>query len=163
MLRADEVIALLRLEPMKVEGGSYAETYRCPETAVLEPGRTRSLTTAIYYLLRAGEVSRLHRLPSDEIFHFYAGDPVEMLLLCGQNAEVVALGTDLAAGMRPQVIVPRNTWQGCRLLPGGNWALMGTTVSPGFEYADFELGRGRELADLYPALADLIRVLGPEP
>jgi predicted cupin superfamily sugar epimerase len=108
-------------------------------------------------------VSKLHRLRSDEIFHFYAGDPVEMLLLRDGSGEVVTLGADLAHEMRPQVIVPRGVWQGCRLRPGGLWALMGTTVSPGFAYEDFEMGSSAELAALHPAHADLIRTLGHGP
>lgn len=163
MLRAEEVIELLGLTPLRPEGGHFAETYRCPEAVPLGPGRDRSLSTAIYYLLRGAEVSRLHRLPSDEIFHFYAGDPVEMLLLSDGGGRTVTLGADLFAGMRPQVIVPRGTWQGCRLVPGGSWALMGTTVSPGFEYADFEVGSSVRLSALHPEHADRIRTLSPEP
>jgi hypothetical protein len=163
MLRADEVIALLGLEPLGVEGGSFVETYRCPEVVSTPSGVERALSTAIYYLLRAGEVSRLHRLPSDELFHFYCGDPVEMLLLGEAEARTATLGTDLGAGMRPQILVPRGTWQGCRLRAGGSWALLGTTVSPGFDYADFEVGRAEELTARFPACAAFIRELTPTP
>lgn len=163
MFRADEVIALLGLKPLGIEGGTFAETYRCPEMVSLRPGAERSLSTAIYYLLRAGEVSNLHRLPSDEMFHFYCGDPVEMLLLGEAGGRTVMLGAGLAAGMRPQVLVPRGTWQGCRLSPGGSWALLGTTVSPGFAYEDFEAGRGEDLAARFPAFAAHIRALSPPP
>jgi uncharacterized protein len=161
MLRANEVIALLHLEPLAVEGGFFSETYRCPEGVPLGPGGERSLSTAIYYLLRDQDVSKLHRLRSDEIFHFYAGDPVEMLLLRHGGGEIVTLGADLAGGMRPQVVVPREVWQGCRLKPGGSWALLGTTVSPGFDYEDFEAGDGASLASAYPEFAEHIGILCP--
>ena len=163
MLHADEVIALLHLEPLIIEGGFFSETYRCPESVPFGQWGVRSLATTIYYLLRGADVSKLHRLRADEIFHFYAGDPVEMLLLSDGDGKKVTLGADLAAGMRPQVLIPRNTWQGCRLSPGGAWALLGTTVSPGFAYEDFEPGSSAELAALHPAHADLIRTLNPEP
>lgn len=163
MLRADEVIALLGLEPLGVEGGSFVETYRCPDAVSAPSGTERALSTAIYYLLRAGEVSRLHRLPSDEIFHFYCGDPVEMLLLGELGGKTAMLGADLGAGMRPQILVPRGMWQGCRLRAGGGWALMGTTVSPGFDYADFEVGHAEELTARFPDFAAFIRDLSPVP
>ena len=100
--------------------------------------------TAIYYLLKPGTFSALHRLPGDEIFHHYLGDSVEMLLLHPSGAgEVVRLGKDLAAGERPQVMVPGGAWQGSRLVEGGKVALLGCTVSPGFEYADYQHGDGR--------------------
>ena len=84
----------------------------------------------------------MHRLQTDEIFHFYLGDPVEMLQLGPDDSgKVLILGTNLLRGMRPQVIVPAGVWQGSRLLPGGRFALLGTTVSPGFERADYENGQ----------------------
>src|SRR5581483_11176343 len=97
--------------------------------------------TAIYYLLTPDTVSAMHRLATDEIFHFYLGDPVEMLQLRPDGSHRVAiLGPDLDAGQRPQIVVPRGVWQGARLVPGGRFALLGTTVAPGFDYADYETG-----------------------
>lgn len=159
MLSPDRLIALLGLTPHPAEGGFFAETYRARDLA---PDGRRSLATAIYYLLRSGHVSAMHRLASDEIFHFYLGDPVEMLLLApGEAGRVVTLGTDLEAGQRPQVVVPAHTWQGSALAPGARVALLGTTVAPGFDFADFDLGDIAALAREWPAHADAIRARAP--
>jgi uncharacterized protein len=118
------------------------------------------LSTAIYYLLTPETFSALHRLRSDEVFHFYLGDPVEMLqLLPGGEGRLHVLGTDLAAGMRPQVVVPRDVWQGARLLPGGSLALLGTTVAPGFDPADCESGKRDALVAAYPDFRERIVAL----
>jgi predicted cupin superfamily sugar epimerase len=164
-LTADDLIRLLRLQPHPAEGGFFAETYRADETlapAALPPRYSgpRAVGTCIYYLLTPTTFSALHRLRSDEVFHFYLGDPVEMLHLYPDGkGQTVTMGTDLVAGERPQVVVPREVWQGCRLRPGGRFALLGTTVAPGFEYADYEHGRRDELLANYPAFAELIRAL----
>jgi uncharacterized protein len=155
----------LGLIPLPQEGGFYAESYRSPETLAQPglPGRyrgERSLATAIYFLLTGETFSALHRLASDEIYHFYLGDPVEILQLEeGGAGRVVALGADLGRGMRPQAVVPRNTWQGSRLLPGGSFALLGATVFPGFEFADFELAQREPLLAAYPQFSGQIRAL----
>jgi predicted cupin superfamily sugar epimerase len=95
-------------------------------------GDERDASTAIYYLLTPDTFSAMHRLPGDELFHFYLGDPVEMLQLRPDGVvQHVVIGNDLAAGMQPQVIVAGGVWQGCRLRDGGRVALMGTTMSPG--------------------------------
>jgi predicted cupin superfamily sugar epimerase len=161
-MTADEIRSLLRLVPHPAEGGWFAETYRSSETigAGGLPDRypgPRSLGTAIYYFLTAGTFSAMHRLRSDEIFHFYLGDPVEMLLLRPDGSgDIVTLGPDLHAGMRPQVVVPREVWQGSRLRAGGAWALLGTTVAPGFDHADYETGRREALLTAYPRFRERI-------
>ena len=150
------------------EGGYFAETYRARETlpaGAIGPSwrKPRSLATAIYYLLSPETFSAIHRLRADEVFHFYLGDPVEMLqLLPGGGGRVVALGTDLTAGMRPQVVVPAGVWQGARLAAGGNVALLGTTVSPGFDFEDFELGEREALIAAYPEFRERIFALTGE-
>ena len=102
----------------------------------------------------------MHLLKSDEIFHHYAGDAVEMLQLPeGEAGRRVVIGKDLAAGDRPQVVVPRGVWQGSRLVAGGAWALLGCTVSPGFEFADYEAGDAEELSRQWPESVTLIRAL----
>jgi len=155
MLSPEQIISLLDLKPHPLEGGFFAETYRSASPA---PDGHRSLATAIYYLLRPGQVSAMHRLASDEIFHFYAGDPVELLLLFAHgDARRVTLGNDLEAGHRPQVVVPAGAWQGSAIAAGGKVALLGTTVSPGFTPADFELGDIEALARDWPTVADAIR------
>ena len=164
-MKAEEVISMLGLEPLEIEGGYFKEFYRAKIAAgspVLPDGfkGRRNLSTAIYYLLVAGTFSKMHRLPSDEIFHFYLGDPVEMLQLHpGGSGQTTVLGQELRAGMRPTAVVPAGTWQGCKLKGAGRWALMGTTVTPGFDYRDFEHGDRDQLTEAYPAFADQIRAL----
>ena len=162
---ARRVIELLGLEPLPLEGGYFRRTYESgiwldmdgPEG---EGRRRRRSATAIYYLVTPESFSAMHRLASDEIFHFYTGDPVEMLKLYPDGTgEVVTLGPDLDRGMTPQVVVPRGVWQGTRLVPGGRFALLGTTVSPGFEYEDYEPGDREALAGQYPAYRTLIEAL----
>ncbi|NQT19987.1 MAG: cupin domain-containing protein, partial [Planctomycetes bacterium] len=128
-----------------------------------EYGAARSLSAAIYYMLVPGSASMLHRLKSDEIFHFYLGDPVTMLQLHPDgHAETITLGQRIAAGERPQVVVPSGVWQGSFLNDGGRFALMGCTVAPGFDFDDFELGVRGELAGRYPDQAELIERLTPQ-
>jgi predicted cupin superfamily sugar epimerase len=117
----------------------------------------RSHSTAIYYLLTPATFSALHRLATDEVFHFYAGDPVRMLQLFPDGAgDTIVLGPDVARGQQPQVVVPRGVWKGSLLEPTGAYALLGCTVAPGFDYADYQSGRRDELLATYPAFADLI-------
>ena len=115
----------------------------------------RSHGTAIYYLLTPDSFSAMHRLPGDEVFHFYLGDPVEMLELHPDgSATTTVLGSDPRT-MRLQHVVLGGTWQGTRLVAGGAWALLGCTVAPGFDYADYEAGTG-DLMNEYPGHAELI-------
>src|SRR3954449_10473135 len=152
-LTAEEVIAALALEPHALEGGFFRETYRVGHMH----GQERPLTTAIYYLLTPDTCSALHRLPGDELFHFYLGDPVEQLHLRPDGSgEVVMLGPDLLAGQRPQVLVPGGVWQGACLAAGGRLALLGTTMSPGFAYPDYMAGDRADLTARYPAFAEMI-------
>lgn len=150
-LTAAEVIGMLALIPLPREGGYFRETYRSAHS------------TAIYYLLTPDSFSAMHRLAGDEVFHFYLGDPVEMLQLhTDDSAQRLTIGPDIAGGMRPQVIVPGGTWQGSRVAPGGEFALLGTTMAPGFDPRDFELGDRDTLIGRYPDRADLIRALTRE-
>jgi predicted cupin superfamily sugar epimerase len=158
------------MKPLPNEGGFYIETYRCREKllpSVVEgiarahlPTRytgDRNLCTAILYLLTPDTFSVLHRVKSDEIFHFYLGSSVTMLHLHPDgSSEVTTLGQDIFKEHRIQVIVPQGTWQGCFLNPPGKFALMGTTVAPGFEFADFEPADREKLLEQYPAQRDLI-------
>lgn len=151
-----EIIKLLGLKPLEPEGGFFRETYRSnisiPSVYLSKTNHgRRSAGTAIYYLLTAQTFSAIHRLKSDEVYHFYLGDPVQLFLF-GQNGKLksMLLGADLKKGMRPQAIVTKGCWQGARLASGGRWALLGTTVFPGFDYRDFELGDRDKLLRLYP-------------
>jgi len=158
-MTAEEIKALLKLEPHPVEGGWYRRTYTSAGTVELERG-VRAQGTAIYYLLEEGTFSEMHRVASDEIFHFYLGDPVEMfLLLLDGSSAVLTLGPGLAAGEQPQILVPAGVWQGERLVEGGKVALFGCTVMPGFDFADYESGSYAELAAKWPAEAERIRKL----
>jgi predicted cupin superfamily sugar epimerase len=164
-LTARQVIDILGLEPHPEEGGYYSETHRSAEVHAADvlPGRYRGArrhSTAIYYLLTSETYSHMHRLVTDEVFHCYLGDACEMLQLHADGrGEVVVLGTDLAAGQRPQVVVPAGSWQGMRLVPGGELCLMGCTVAPGFEFADYAHGTRAELVAAYPEFADRITAL----
>ena len=168
-MTATELIALLDLKPLPLEGGYFRETYRCADrvtASALPPryGRDKALGTAIFYLLTPDTFSAMHRLPTDEVFHFYLGDPVEMLLLEPDHpGRVATLGSDLAAGQRPQIVVPAGVWQGSLLAPGGRVALLGTTMAPGFDPLDFELGDPETLARGWPEFREAIRTRAPKP
>lgn len=152
----------LGLKPLPEEGGFFVETYRAdsrlsPACLGGDYDGERALSTAIYYLLTPDTFSAMHRLRSDEIFHFYLGDPVEMLQLHPNGRiEEIVLGNDIRARHRQQVLVPAGTWQGAVLVDGGSYALLGTTVAPAFEFADFELGDRAKLTSLYPAASKVI-------
>src|SRR5581483_357668 len=156
LMTAAEVIALLKLQPHPKEGGSFRETFRAEELlpAAALPQRyaaPRAISTAIYYLLTPDTMSALHRLKSDEVFHFYAGAPVRMLQLFPDGrGETILLGPHVLAGQKPQVLAPRGVWQGSLLEPGGDFALLGCTVAPGFDYADYETGARADLSRQYP-------------
>ncbi len=161
---ANDVIALLGLRPLPREGGYFIETFRGEAVAagVSDANEGRSVKTAIYYLMTPHAFSALHRLPSPELFHFYLGDPVEQLLLFPDGTgRLVRLADDLLAGERPQSLVPGGVWQGARLAAGGDhgFALLGTTMAPGFDFADYEGGRREELTRAYPAFRALIEAL----
>ncbi len=168
-MTAEEVKDMLGLAPHPREGGWYVRTWESGER--LDPGAfadaryggPRWTGTAIYYLLEPGTFSEVHRLQSDEIFHHYAGDAVEQLQLAeGEEGRLVVIGKNLAAGERPQVVVPRGTWQGARLREGGRWALLGCTVSPGFEFEDYEAGLREGLCAVWPRWSDMIAGLTRE-
>jgi len=150
------------MRPLEKEGGYYVETYRASENITRDalPVRytgERAFATAILYLLTPDTCSSLHRLTTDEIWHFYLGHSVTMLQLHPDgSSDVIDLGPDVTRGHHVQVTVPKDTWQGAFLKHGGRFALMGTTTAPGFEFDDFELARRPELLEQYPNRRDLI-------
>jgi predicted cupin superfamily sugar epimerase len=162
MTAAGQIIEFFGMKPLPDEGGYYVETYRASEKIgppALPPTYhgERNLATAILYLITADSFSALHKLRSDEVFHFYLGDPVTMLQLHpDRTSEIITLGHDVLNEQRIQVTVPAGAWQGCFLNKPGRFALMGTTVTPGFESADFEAGQRIELLKKYPNRRDLI-------
>ncbi|MEZ4326167.1 MAG: cupin domain-containing protein [Polyangiales bacterium] len=162
-----ELIARLELRPHP-EGGYFRETYRDgQELTVQRRGGTvtRSASTAIYYLLEQGDMSALHRIASDEVWHHYAGGPLTVHVLHppegdrGPRHEALRLGMDLAAGERPQAVVPKGAWFGARLEGPEAFALVGCTVAPGFDFADFEMGEREALRDAFPEHAALVQTL----
>ena len=162
-MTANEVKRVLGLSPHPREGGWYVRSYEAdeqvnadvfPDERYASPRRTG---TAIYYLLEPETFSEMHRLRSDEVFHHYAGEAVEMLQLSPGGAGTrVVLGKHLLAGERPQVVVRREVWQGARLVEGGRWALLGCTVSPGFEFEDYESGRRDQLCEQWPQWSEML-------
>ena len=138
-----KIIKHLGLVSLESEGGLYAEVYRSEEftdgdSLLKRYGSKRCLYTSIYYLITENNFSRLHKIKSDEIYHFYLGDPVEMInLFSDGSCKMVILGRDMFAGEKVQHLVKRDVWQGAKLKSGGSFALLGTTVSPGFEFEDF--------------------------
>jgi len=161
-LDAKEIIEKFKLKTHPSEGGYYSETHRAGHI-LHEPSlpdnynSDRSLSTAIYYMLTPETRSLLHRLPTCEIYHFYLGDPVLMLQLHPDGAtKTVILGQDIDAGQSVQLTVPKNVWQGSYLLEGGKYALMGTTMAPGFEFVDNEIGDRNELIQFYRGAEELI-------
>lgn len=158
-MTASEIKELLQLEPHPREGGWFRRSYTS-ELRCEAPHGNRAIGSAIYYLLEAGIFSEMHVLESDEMFHFYLGDPVEMLQLYPDGrSSVIRLGSNLAAGEQVQVLVPAGVWQGTRLIGQGKVALLGCTVSPGFDYADYRGGSYAELASRWPEERDRIRGL----
>ena len=159
MSDAATIIKTLNLTPHP-ERGYFHETYRAAFQVLWDRhGGRRAASTAIYFLVTAAEPATfLHRLISDEVFHLYDGGPLEILRLFPDGTwDVAVLGMHLAAGERPQVVVPAGTWFGTELRAGASHCLMGCTVAPGFEFGDFELAEGPELAARYPEAAERIR------
>ena len=160
-MTADEVKEVLGLRPHPREDGWFVRTWESDEWVELERyGGERRTSTAIYYLLEPGTFSEMHRLESDEIFHHYMGGAVEMLELFedGSSSRVV-IGKDLEAGERPQHVVRRGVWQGSRLVGDEGWALLGCSVSPGFEFVDYADASADELIARWPGEAEMIRGL----
>ena len=161
-MTAGQIIEFFEMKPLAREGGYFVETYRAAEkikkaALPINLSSDRNIATAILYLLTPDTFSALHRLKSDEIFHFYLGDPVTMLQLHPDGtAEIITLGKDIINGQKVQVVVPKNTWQGAFINPGGDFALMGCTVAPGFDPDDYRQADRCELLKQYPSRKDLI-------
>lgn len=167
MLTPDQLIKMFNLDPLPIEGGLFFQTYLSPETISQQGLPDRYSTgkpfgTAIVYLLTddPDSFSALHKLPTDEVYHFYLGDPVEMLQLHPDgSSERIILGQDLLGGQKVQHVVPRDIWQGSHLLPGGEFALLGTTMAPGYTDEDYVGGDPDELIAAYPDQETLIEQL----
>ncbi|HEY9682250.1 MAG TPA: cupin domain-containing protein [Drouetiella sp.] len=164
-MTAEELKAILDLKPLPREGGYFKETFRGCEVLSRAnlPARydsDKSTLTSIFYMLDESTFSAFHRLKSDEIYHFYLGDPVHLVLIKADGQlEQITLGQNILAGQHLQFVVPRGVWQASILAPGGNLALMGCTVAPGFDFDDYEHGEKHSLCDMYPAHRSVIEKL----
>jgi len=164
MLSPQLLIDLYGLQPHP-EGGWYKQTYKSNEQIPAEvlPGRiygSRAFSTAIYFLLQQNEFSAFHRIKSDECWHFYAGDPLLIYVIkTGGELEIISLGGDIENGQLFQYIVPANCWFASRPAPESSWSFVGCTVSPGFEFSDFELAKASALIAEYPRYEKIIQEL----
>jgi predicted cupin superfamily sugar epimerase len=154
---AQEIIHAYGLEPLEGEGGYFRQTWIQESDDQASP-----IGTAILYLITPASFSALHRLTSDEIFHFYLGDPCEAVTVDPSGRlGVTILGHDIAAGMQVQHIVPAGSWQGTRLIAGGEWALFGTTMAPGFHISGFELATQSDIDHLPADVREMVRAFMP--
>ncbi len=145
-LHSDDIIRILGLDPLPHEGGMWMQSHRDPHSS------------AIYFLIREGDFSALHRLTGPEIWHFYAGAPAQMLMLFPDgHVRDPILGNDLVSGQRPQVVVPPGVWQGASST--GDWSLLGTTMAPSYDGNGFELGTAEVLRAQFPVASERIGVL----
>ncbi len=156
-------VTSLELSPHP-EGGFYKEVYRSSESIAKAalPERfsgDRSYCTSIYYLLSAGDFSAFHRIRSDEIWHFYAGGPLDLHILHNGAHTHVVIGRDVRAGQHLQYVVPAGAWFASTPRVGSEYALLGCTVSPGFDFADFEMARREDLISHYPSAATVVTAL----
>ncbi|MBX7152320.1 cupin domain-containing protein [bacterium] len=150
MLTAEAIIRELNLQSHP-EGGSFRETYRSSVEA--KTTNVRSVCTAIYFLLREGQRSEWHRVKHDEIYHFYYGAPLELMMISPRGEFTRSIfGVNLENGERPQIIIPGNFWQSARSL--GAFTLYGCTVSPGFDFQDFEMSDAIQLKKIFPGLSE---------
>lgn len=163
MPQVKQLIKKYNLEPHP-EGGWYKQTYKSSEQIAADAlperfGASRAFSTAIYYLLEAGSFSAFHRIKSDECWHFYAGGPL-LIYIIDQNGElkIIALGNN-SEYHSFQCMVKANCWFACMPAPGSEYCFVGCTVSPGFEFDDFELAKANDLIKMYPQHERLIRML----
>lgn len=165
---AQELIEFFDLKPLPVEGGLFKRNYLADEVIPPQalPDRYQEIPhhygSAIYALMTddPDSFSAMHTLPTDEIYHFYLGDPIEMLVLYPDgDSEIVILGQEVFRGMHVQFVVPAEAWQGFRLLEGGEYGLIGTTMAPGFEVSDYRGGDREALVEKYPSKEEMITAL----
>ncbi len=155
---ADQIRQLWQMTKMPQEDVLFTPTYESPGTG--PDGKPLSTAMVAMFTDAAGSFSDMHRLPTDEVWHFYLGDPIDLLLLHPDGGdELITLGADVLAGQRVQFTVPSGTWMGARLRPGGEYGVYGNTMAPGFVPSDFEPGDPAELSSRWPHRADLIAAL----
>lgn len=152
-----KIAELLDLQPLEREGGMFRRTYSSPDMA-----GDKHMGSAIYYMLSGNAYSYLHILPTDEMYHFYSGDPVELVELNPDGSyRKTILGPDILAGHKVQHLVPAGVWQGSYLLEDSVYALLGTTMSPGFAESDFVPANSQKLIEKYPDMKEeIIKLCG---
>ncbi|HET6768989.1 MAG TPA: cupin domain-containing protein [Chitinophagaceae bacterium] len=164
MSRINQLIQQYNLQPHP-EGGWYRQTYKSDEQITADSlpqrfGGSRAFATAIYFLLEQGNFSAFHRIKSDECWHFYAGDPLNIYIIHSNGKlETISMGHDFERGQTSQYVVPANCWFGSRPAPGSNYCFVGCTVSPGFEFDDLELADATSLSIVYPQHKAIIKEL----
>lgn len=162
-ISVSDLVEIYNLQPHP-EGGYYKETYRSagtiPGGALPGHGGDRSYSTGIYFLLPESSTSKLHRIKSDEIWHFYLGGPLTIVQISpGGKVEKVTLGQDIKSGHKVQYTVPAGYWFGAYPNPGSNYSFVGCTVAPGFDFTDFEMGSREQLLKEYPQAKEVIEHL----
>jgi len=160
-MTSQELIESLTLQPHP-EGGFFKETYRASDTVEYN-GSRRAASTAIYYLLNDGAVSHLHRIDADEVWHAYAGSGLRVHIFDHDGYRFLDIGSDLKAGQSPQGVVPAGAWFGAELLNPDDFALVGCTVAPGFEFAHFELANREHFLSRHPEQRAIIERLTSDP
>jgi predicted cupin superfamily sugar epimerase len=155
---AADLKKLWQLTTMPTEDVLFTQTY--VSAGIGPDGKPLGTAMVAMFIADPSSFSDMHRLPTDEIWHFYLGDPIELLLLHPDgHDELVVLGTDVMAGQRVQTVVPHGVWMGARLRPGGEYGVYGNTMAPGFVLSDFEAGTAAELIERWPHRAELINAL----
>jgi hypothetical protein len=174
MLTAKQIIKKLKLAPNLAEGGffvgTYVSTIEIPNKYFpgFPPTKTkkRSLCAAIYYFLEGDQCSVMHKVTGNMIYHFYCGEPVEMLLLYPKGhipqTEVCVFSNNIEAGGRPLKVIPSGTWLGSKVKKASGYALMGVTLDPGFDVADYTIGDRKSLIEEYPSKKKMITALTKE-
>ncbi|KAB1149185.1 cupin domain-containing protein [Streptomyces luteolifulvus] len=147
----EDLVAHYGLEPIPREGGRFRRTWAGPERP---DGRPEGSAMVALLTAEPDDFSALHRLPSDEIWHFYLGDPLDLLLLAPDGtSSTPVLGPDVLGGQHVQLTIPAGTWMGARVAAGGTWTLFGCTMAPGFTYEGYEHGDAAQLTARYPSEA----------
>lgn len=164
MSRKEEIIEQLELIPHP-EGGYYKETYRSEEvfdgaSTIQKYGAPRNASTAIYFLLTQGNFSAFHKVKQDEFWHFYDGAPINLHIITPEGAySLIKIGRNFSQGEVPQYYVPGGYWFASEVAEGGEFSLAGCTVSPGFDFADFELPSREKMTTLFPQHREIIERL----
>jgi hypothetical protein len=153
-----DVKALIDKLQLKVhpEGGFYRETYRSTECLTTSKGKVRNISTAIYYLLENEDISRFHRIQSDELWFFHLGQPLEIFVILDNQLVTIHLGNAVENGEVPQAMIPANSWFASSVKNAAGYSLVSCTVAPGFDFMDFELADREMLVEQYPHLINII-------